>query len=325
MNTHDYAKLNPDTIIDAFESLGYFSDLRILALNSYENRVYQVGVEDADPIIMKFYRPNRWTDAQIKEEHHFSLGLHEQEIPIIPPVVINGETLFEYKGYRFSLYPRQGGHAPELEDVNCVYNLGQHIGRMHAWGQSQLFEYRPDINVKSYAIDSREYILISKMLPLYLEESYASVTSHLIDKVQKQVDAVDFTRKRLHGDCHPGNILMRPDSLYIVDLDDACNGPAIQDIWMLISGDRENKRKQLQGFLDGYRLFCDFDRKELSLIEPLRTLRMIHYAGWLAKRWNDPSFPMFFPWFNTERYWSDHILSLKEQLSELDEPVISLD
>jgi Ser/Thr protein kinase RdoA (MazF antagonist) len=324
LNTPDFAKLKPDTIIDALESLGYRSDLHIFALNSYENRVYQMGIEEAEPIIAKFYRPNRWSNDQIKEEHEFSLSLHEMEVPLIPPIVISNESLFEYEGFRFALYQRRGGHAPELDDLNCLFNLGQHLGRIHALGKQKPFEFRPDINLQTYAIDSRKFILKSNMLPMALEESYASITEHLIEKVKNQLEAVDYKRIRIHGDCHLGNILVRPDSLYIVDLDDARNGPAIQDLWMLISGDLDQKRKQLKSILDGYRQFCDFDLRELHLIEPLRTLRLIHYSGWLAKRWDDPAFPMAFPWFNTERYWSEHILTLKEQFSELDEPVIDL-
>ncbi len=231
---------------------------------------------------------------------------------------------FEYEGYRFSLYQRRGGHAPELEDLNCLFSLGQHLGRLHAIGKVKPFEFRPDINLKSYAIDSRNYILNSNMLPLSLEKSYASITEHLIEKVKQQLESIDYKCIRLHGDCHIGNILMRPDSLYIVDLDDARNGPAMQDLWMLISGDLEHKRKQLKSILDGYKQFCDFEMRELRLIEPLRTLRLIHYAGWLAKRWDDPAFPIAFPWFNSENYWSEHILTLKEQFSELDEAEIDL-
>ncbi|WP_367606249.1 serine/threonine protein kinase [Legionella sp. W05-934-2] len=324
MNTHDFANLKTDTMIDALESLGYRSDLRVLALNSYENRVYQMGIEEAEPIIIKFYRPNRWSNEQINEEHDFSLSLHAMEVPVIPPIVIDNKSLFEYEGYRFSLYRRQGGHAPELDDLNCLYNLGQHLGRLHAIGKTKPFEFRPEISLKSYAIDSRNFILNSNMLPLALEKAYESITENLIEKVKQQLQAIDYKRIRLHGDCHGGNILMRPDSLYIVDFDDARTGPAIQDLWMLISGDLDQKRKQLNRILQGYKQFCDFDMRELHLIEPLRTLRIIHYAGWLAKRWEDPAFPMAFPWFNSENYWSEHIITLKEQFSELDEPVIDL-
>jgi Ser/Thr protein kinase RdoA (MazF antagonist) len=311
-------------MIDALESLGYRSDLRVLALNSYENRVYQMGIEEAEPIIIKFYRPNRWSNEQINEEHDFSLSLHAMEVPVIPPIVIDNKSLFEYEGYRFSLYRRQGGHAPELDDFNCLYNLGQHLGRLHAIGKTKPFEFRPEISLKSYAIDSRNFILNSNMLPLALEKAYESITENLIEKVKQQLQAIDYKRIRLHGDCHGGNILMRPGSLYIVDFDDARTGPAIQDLWMLISGDLDQKRKQLNRILQGYKQFCDFDMRELHLIEPLRTLRIIHYAGWLAKRWEDPAFPMAFPWFNSENYWSEHIITLKEQFSELDEPVIDL-
>ena len=324
MDIDDYSKLTPDTVIDAVESLGYLSDLRVFPLNSYENRVYQVGIEADEPIIAKFYRPNRWSDEQIIEEHEFTLALQKIDVPVIPPIQINDETLFNFKGYRFSLYQRRGGHAPELEDLDCLFTLGQHLGRVHSLGQAKPFDHRPEINIQSFAIDSRNFILENEFIPSSLVEPYAAITEQLIDKLQSDFAKVTYQAIRLHGDCHPGNILTRPDSMYIVDLDDSRNGPAIQDLWMLISGDTEQKRAQLSSILEGYEEFCEFDLSELALIEPLRTLRLIHYAGWLAKRWNDPAFPMAFPWFNTERYWAEHILELKEQASHLDEPVINL-
>ena len=324
MDLHDFAKLTPDMVLDAIESLGYISDLRVFALNSYENRVYQVGIEGKDPIIAKFYRPHRWSNDQILEEHKFSLTLSELEIPVIPPLQIDGKSLFEFNDYRFSIYPRKGGYAPELEDLDTLYTLGQHIGRIHALGKSSPFTYRPELNIQSFGHHSQQFLLNNNFIPSSLTESYESLSIHLLDKVSAVFEGTNFETIALHGDCHPGNILSRPDSLYIVDMDDARNGPAMQDIWMLLSGDTEQKRSQLSNIIEGYEEFCEFNYGEFRLIESLRTLRLIHYAAWLAKRWEDPAFPMAFPWFNTERYWAEHILELREQMAALDEPTLSL-
>ncbi len=324
MNQADYARLSPDLVLDAVESLGYLSDARVLALNSYENRVYQVGIEDEEPLIAKFYRPGRWSDAQIQEEHDFAFALAEQEIPVIAPLQKDGASLFEYEQYRFALYPRRGGYAPELDNLDTLYTLGQHLGRLHAVGGVTLFKHRPSISISSFAEDSRAFILQQQLVPSSLEEAYSSLTEHLIEKIKSVYDETRYRTLRLHGDCHPGNILVRYDNLHIVDLDDARNGPAVQDIWMLLNGDRHQKVAQLSSILEGYEEFCDFDTRELRLIEAFRGLRMLHYCGWLAKRWEDPAFPMAFPWFNTENYWASHILELREQMAALDEAPLSL-
>lgn len=324
MDLADYARLSPDLVLDAVESLGFLSDARVLALNSYENRVYQVGIEDAEPLIAKFYRPHRWSDAQINEEHQFALELTSHEIPVIAPMQIGDRSLFEYQDYRFSLYRRRGGHAPELEDLDTLFTLGQHLGRIHALGKVRKFSARPELSTQSFGHDSRQYVLNCGLLPDSLQEAYSTLTEHLLNKVETIVKGIDYTSFRLHGDCHPGNILVRYDNLFIVDLDDARNGPAMQDIWMLLSGDRAQKTSQLSSIMEGYEEFCEFDYREFALIEPLRALRMLHYCAWLSRRWNDPAFPLAFPWFNTERYWAEHILELREQLAELDEPVLSL-
>lgn len=324
MDQHDYAQLSPDTVLDAVESIGFLSDLRVFALNSYENRVYQVGIENEEPIIAKFYRPNRWSNEQILEEHQFSLALHESEVPIIPPIVKDSVSLFEHEGYRFALYPRRGGYAPELEDLDTLYRIGQHLGRIHALGKTKTFEYRPSLDAKTFGHESRQYILDHDCAPQSLRESYESLTGHLLEKIDATFADTAYQDIRLHGDCHPGNILSRPDSLYFVDLDDARSGPAIQDIWMLLSGDTNNKVAQLGSIIEGYEEFCDIDHAEFKLIEALRSLRLIHYTAWLARRWEDPAFPIAFPWFSSERYWADHILELREQMVEMDAPPLSL-
>ena len=319
-----FDNLTPDTVLDAVESLGYISDVRIYPLNSYENRVYQIGIEDNEPLIAKFYRPNRWSDEQILEDHHFSQDLFDLEIPVVPPISSNEMSLFDYRGYRFSLYKRRGGHAPDLDNEDNLYTLGLNLGRIHAHGKIAPFKHRPTLTVDSFAIESREFLLNNDFIPPTLIEAYETLSQHLIEKLTQQDSSINYTDIRLHGDCHPGNILWRDDAPNFVDLDDCRNGPAIQDLWMLLSGDRQSQQIQLATIIEGYEEFCEFDSNEVALIEYLRTLRIMHYAAWLARRWQDPAFPMHFPWFNTERYWSEHILELREQLANLDEPPLSL-
>jgi Ser/Thr protein kinase RdoA (MazF antagonist) len=318
--------LTPDVVMTAVESLGFACDARIYPLNSYENRVYQVGLEghNKDPLIAKFYRPERWSDEQILEEHQFSQELMDLEVPVVPPLQIDGTTLFHYQQYRFALYPRRGGHAPELDNDDTLFTMGQYLGRVHALGKTRRFEHRVDLTVERLGHDSRRFLLENDFIPSSVRAAYESITEQLLEHTGRIVSATPFEAIRLHGDCHPGNILWRDDKPNFVDLDDACNGPAIQDLWMMLSGDRQRQLVQLSNIIDGYDMFCEFQPRELNLIESLRTLRLMHYAAWLARRWNDPAFPHHFPWFNTERYWSQHILELREQLFALNEPPLAL-
>ncbi len=322
---HPYSRLTPDLVIDTIESLGYWSDARILGLNSYENRVYQVGIEDQQPLIAKFYRPARWSDEQILEEHSFTAELADSDISVVPPLSNEqGETLFEYQGFRFALYPRQGGHAPELDNFDQLLSLGRALGRIHARGQARDFQYRPNLDIQSYAIDSAAFLLTNDFIPRDLRPAYETLSRDLIEHCQQIIERTPTNSLRLHGDCHPGNILWRADVPHFVDFDDARTGPAIQDLWMLMSGDRGQQTAQLSEILEGYREFCDFDLAELNLIETLRSLRIMHYSAWLARRWGDPAFPHNFPWFNSERYWAEHILELREQFAAIQEPALSI-
>ena len=322
MAHHPFTNLTPETVLDSLDDIGMHSDGRLLALNSYENRVYQVGMEEGAPIIVKFYRPHRWTDEAILEEHAFANELAELEIPVVPALSIAGRGgLHRYKEFRFAVFPRRGGRAPELDDSATLEWIGRFIGRIHAVGATSCFAERPSIDVQSFGAEPREYLLSNGFLPPDLTEAYASVTAHALDAVRRCYDhAGDVHAIRLHGDCHAGNILWTDAGPHFVDFDDSRMGPAIQDLWMLLSGERRDMVRQMSDVLAGYEDFCDFNERELHLVEALRTLRLIHYSAWLARRWDDPAFPVAFPWFNTQRYWQDRILELREQIALMDEP-----
>ena len=317
-----YATLTPDRILDALESVGLPCDGRMLALNSYENRVYLVYGDDiASSVVVKFYRPERWTDEQILEEHAFVAELAEREIPAVAPLAIDGRTLHRFEGFRFAVYPRRGGRTPELDDPATLEWLGRFIGRLHAVGAQARFAFRPPLDIATFGDEPRAFLLANAFVPPDLVDAYASVSAMALAGVRHCYErAGDVTMSlRLHGDCHAGNILWTTDGPHFVDFDDARSGPAVQDLWMLLSGERADMTRQLSDALAGYEDFMDFDRRELHLVEALRTLRLIHYAAWIARRWDDPAFPAAFPWFNTQRYWQDRVLELREQISAMDE------
>jgi Ser/Thr protein kinase RdoA (MazF antagonist) len=319
---HPYESLTPELVIDAVESLGYLADARLLALNSYENRVYQVGIEDAVPLIAKFYRPQRWTREQIQEEHNFSFELEDADISVVTPLRNeNGDSINEYKGFSFALFPRRGGHPPELDNLDNLLVVGRTLGRIHAVGKAGTFQHRTTLNIQYMAIDSYQF-LSERFLPAELRIAYTSLAEDLIKRIESVYQ--DVTNIRTHGDCHIGNIMWRDNTAHFVDLDDCRAAPAVQDLWMMLSGDRQQQNSQLSELMEGYGEFCDFNAAELRLIEALRTMRMMHYAAWLGRRWSDPAFPHSFPWFNDNRYWSDHILELREQLAALDEEPLQL-
>ena len=323
-NTTPFSALTPDSLLDALESVGLHPDGRLLALNSYENRVYQVFMEEGAPLVAKFYRSARWSDAAILEEHAFSSELVERELPVIAPLLIAGQTLHAHGDLRFSVFPRQGGRAPEFDSGQTLEWMGRFIGRIHAVGALKPFAARPAINVQSFGEEPRDFLQRGNFLPPDLADVYFGVVDQALDGVRVCFErAGKVASLRLHGDCHAGNVLWvegEGGGPYFVDFDDARMGPAIQDLWMLLSGERVDQVRQLADVLAGYEDFYEFDSRELYLIEALRTLRLVHYAGWLARRWDDPAFPAAFPWFNTPRYWQDRILELREQIALMDEP-----
>lgn len=322
-----FKNLGPDDLLDAIESIGYQCDGRFLALNSYENRVYQIGIEDEKPVVAKFYRPNRWQDEAILEEHQFTLELAAEEIPVIAPLADSkGETLHHHGLFRFALYPRRGGRPPELDDPHHLEQLGRFIGRIHAIGQVHVYRHRPTLEIGHFGVESYQFLLAKGFIPSGLTMAYRSLAEDLIVRIHAcYARAGKIKNIRLHGDCHPGNILWTDSGPLIVDFDDARMGPAVQDLWMFLSGDRAYMTMRLADLLDGYTEFCDFEPRELHLIEALRTLRMMHYAAWIARRWDDPAFPLAFPWFNSPRYWDEHVLTLREQAALMDEPPLVWD
>jgi Ser/Thr protein kinase RdoA (MazF antagonist) len=321
MRDQPFSSLTPDFVLDALGSVGLRGDGRLFALNSYENRVYQVGMEDGPPLIAKFYRPARWSDAEILEEHAFVATLADREIPAVPALEINGRTLQLFNGFRFSVFTRHGGRAPELDDRDTLEWMGRFIGRIHAVGALEPYRHRPELDIESFGLEPSAYLLEHDFVPADLVEVYRGVVAQALDGVRHCYQRAGDTKKlRLHGDCHPGNVLWTEAGPHFVDFDDSRMGPAIQDLWMLLSGERADMMRQFSGLLAGYEDFFDFDLRELHLVEALRTLRLIHYAAWIARRWDDPAFAAAFPWFNTQRYWQDRILELREQIALMDEP-----
>ncbi|MCJ8305045.1 serine/threonine protein kinase [Shewanella sp.] len=319
-----YQALTPDLILDAIESLDIFPETGLLALNSYENRVYQFRCDNGVRYVVKFYRPERWSNAQIQEEHDFSQALFDEEIPIATPLIINDRSLHEYKGFRFALFPSIGGRAFEVDNLEQLEATGRFIGRIHQYSKQGQFAHRDLVNPQVLGDESLLWLKESGHVPSSLVLPFFTIVEQVLDKSKEIWNQQNPKHIRLHGDLHPGNILWTPDGPGFVDLDDARTGPAIQDLWMMITGDSSQRQLQLEILLEAYQEFCEFDAKELNLIEPLRAMRMLHYNAWLSRRWEDPAFPMNFPWYAEERYWEQQILSFKEQLAVLNEPALSL-
>jgi Ser/Thr protein kinase RdoA (MazF antagonist) len=321
MTEPPFGSLTPERMLGALESVGLRPDGRMLALASYENRVYQFGMEEGAPVVAKFYRPGRWSDEAILEEHAFVSELVQRELPVVASLALAGRTLHKSEGMRFAVYPKRGGRAPELEAPATLEWMGRFLARIHAVGGMKPFRARPALSIESFGQQPRDFLLAHGFIPPDLLAAWRSVVEQALEGVRRCYERAGAVRSiRLHGDCHAGNVLWTDEGPHFVDFDDARMGPAVQDLWMLLSGERADMARQLSDILTGYEDFCEFDPRELHLVEALRTLRLIHYSAWLARRWDDPAFPAAFPWFNTQRYWQDRILELREQIALMDEP-----
>ncbi len=332
--SHAYEPLTPDLVLDALASVGLAGDGRLMALSSYENRVYQVHLESpvgsdelaGDMVVAKFYRPGRWSDAQIAEEHAFAAELMAAEIPVIGALELRGQTVHHFGGFSFSVSPSRGGRRPELDKPEVLEWIGRFLARIHTVGSARPFVQRPALNLQTFGHAPRDVLLAGDYLPLDMASRWHKAFEAAMAVAQAVFESVgEVQALRLHGDCHPGNILWTPEGLpgagpHFVDLDDARTGPAVQDLWMLLSGERAQCLQQLGALVDGYEEFREFDRRELALIEPLRTLRLVHYSAWLAQRWHDPIFPINFPWFGSSDYWKGQVNMLEEQTEAMQEP-----
>jgi Ser/Thr protein kinase RdoA (MazF antagonist) len=322
---HPYDSLTPDAVMDALSAVGLFGDGRLMALSSYENRVYLAHLEDGSAVVAKFYRPGRWSDDAIHEEHAFAAELVASEVPVVAPLILHGRTLHHHAGFSFSVSPRRGGRRPELDDFEVLEWTGRFLARIHSVGAARPFVHRPVLGLDTFVREPYDWLVEHDSVAPEVRTEWKAVFKDTLALLQDAVrwDGADVESPRLlrlHGDCHPGNILWTPDEgPHFVDLDDARTGPAVQDLWMLLDGERAQRTQQLGALLDGYEQFRNFDRRELALIEPLRTLRLIHYSAWLARRWDDPTFPMNFPWFGSADYWSGQVLMLREQIEAMQE------
>ena len=328
---HPFEQLTPEVVMDALASIDLHGDGRLQALNSFENRVYQVHLEDGDQVVTKFYRPGRWTVAQILEEHAFAHELIAHDVPLVGPMALNDHTLHEFQGFHFSVSPRKGGRQVELDDEEVLIWMGRFLARLHTVGAQSAFVHRPALNVQTFGCEPLAQLLQGQLVPLEVENTWRSTVEEALALVAEHEALRGSSTQgllRLHGDCHPGNVLWTPldakspavPGPHFVDLDDARMGPAVQDLWMLTQGDRPERTFQLSCLVEGYEQFRNFDRRELALIEPLRTLRLIHYSAWLAQRWDDPIFPINFPWFGTRDYWEGQVQLLQDQIEAMQEP-----
>ncbi|MEI8324006.1 MAG: serine/threonine protein kinase [Betaproteobacteria bacterium] len=334
--TRPYEQRTPERVLDALASVGLYGDGRLLALSSYENRVYQIPLEEPvdghTVVVAKFYRPGRWSDAQIAEEHGFAAELMAAETPVIGPLILQGESLHHFGGFAFSVSPRRGGRPAELENFEVLEWIGRFLARIHSVGAQRPFVQRPALDLHSFGTEQRDWLLQHQMIPLDVQSAWEKACAQALELIAQsplgQSSGEPPVRQlRLHGDCHPGNILWTPVDApnsagpgpHFVDLDDARMGPAVQDLWMLLSGERPQRAQQLSALIDGYEQFRPFDPSELALIEPLRTLRLIHYSAWLARRFDDPIFPINFPWFGSSDYWKGQVQMLQDQAEAMQE------
>jgi Ser/Thr protein kinase RdoA (MazF antagonist) len=315
-----FTGLSPDVVLDAAASVGLDADGRLFALNSYENRVYQLGSSNG-ALVLKFYRPARWTDEQIREEHELTAELAAAELPVAAPVAVGGRTLFDFNGFRFAAFPWMRGRAPELDAFEAREILGRSLARIHQVGARRPFQFRARLGLQRLGFDAREQVLRADLLPPRVVERYANVSAVLLERIGQALEEVGPVREiRIHGDCHLGNLLWNEQGPVFVDLDDCAMGPRVQDLWMLLSGSASDQQRQWSEIIAGYQQFADFDFREMRLVEPLRALRMLHHAAWVSHRWNDPAFPRAFPWFGEERYWDSYVADLREQMNTIEEP-----
>jgi Ser/Thr protein kinase RdoA (MazF antagonist) len=315
-----FSGLTPKVVLDAAAAFGLAPDGRFFALNSYENRVYQLGAEER-LLVLKFYRPHRWSDAQITEEHTFTAELAAAELAVASPLVIEGETLLRYRGFRFAAFPWLRGRSPELDAPEARAMLGRSLARIHQIGATRPFTARARIGIERLGWEARAQVLASPLIPEALRERYATVSAALLERVTGAFAAAASVRDiRIHGDCHLGNLLWNEQGPVFVDLDDCATGPRVQDLWMMLSGPPAEQQRQWGELLEGYGAFADFDFTEIRLIEPLRALRMLHHAAWVAHRWSDPAFPRAFPWAAEPRHWEGYLQDLLEQLTAIEDP-----
>ena len=329
-----FAELTPHVVLDALSDVGLRGDGRLLQLNSYENRVFQVSLEDGTTVVAKFYRPGRWSDAQILEEHAFANELALAEIPVVAPLVLRVEaqaqdirclgeppTLALRESLRFSAAPRCAGRAPELDDPDTLERIGRFIGRMHVVGARNDFAVRRPLDVQTLGWSPRDWLIEHERVTAAALPAWSATSRQALDIASERLASQGGVRRlRVHGDCHPGNLLWSSAGPHFVDLDDATTAPAVQDLWMLLSGDPLESRRQFAALLEGYEDFLEFDRRELALIEPLRTLRMVHHSAWLAQRFSDPAFAIGFPWFGTAAYWAEQTQYLQTQIELMNTP-----
>ncbi|SBS26606.1 serine/threonine protein kinase [Marinomonas aquimarina] len=312
---HPYSALTPDTIMDAVESLGFYCDHRLYPLNSYENRVYQVGIENSAPLIAKFYRPKRWSAAQIQAEHDATLALKAAGVGVAAPMLIRGKSLFQHKGFYFSLTPKIVGEAPEPGNLDQLFQIGELIGAMHQASADWQIEQRPYIPHSQRIERASNVVLQSSYLPSSLRVDYVKVVEMLQLRVQQTLKAhANNAIRFIHGDCHRSNLIAHDGTLTLLDFDDCRMGYAVQDLWLHIS-DANEKRAQLSELIEGYESHCDFDTRELDLIDVMMADRTIVYTAWIAERWSDPAFPTIFPHFASEGFWLQHLQDLNEVLA----------
>ncbi|MEY1237890.1 serine/threonine protein kinase [Providencia manganoxydans] len=317
-----FSEISPDLILDALMEAGIYPESGLTELNSYENRVYQFQDENRKRFVVKFYRPERWNRSQIQEEHDFTLELQDAELPVAAPLEFAGQTVLEFGGFMFAIFPSIGGRQYEADNLFQLEEVGRLLGRTHQIGKKSTFMFRPTLGVTEYLDQPRQIMAQTELIAPKWKETFLESLDKLIAQVKKDWPVIT-SLLRLQGDCHPGNILWR-DEAWLVDFDDARNGPAVQDLWMLLNGSRQEQVLQLDTLLEAYNEFCDFDVKELKLIEPLRAMRMVHYLGWIIRRWQDPAFPRAFSWIREDDFWQRQSIEFAQQLERLQEPPLQL-